>query len=75
MTVGLADGSEVHRPGGWEGKGPSWDSTGQLCYPLMGQPLSLPKSSLESYIPHGRALSEGLFKSKSTGGPPWWSGG
>lgn len=73
MTVGLADGSEVHGPSGREGKGLSWDSTGQLCYPLMGQPLSLCLFGIIRTT--RRAPSEGLFKSKSIGGPPWWSSG
>ena len=45
-TVGLADRSEVHAAGGREGKGLSWDSTGQLCYPLMGRSLFLCLSPL-----------------------------
>ena len=73
VTAGLADGSEVHGPGGREGKGLGWDSTGQLCYPLMGWPLSLCLFGI--ILTTRRALSEDMFKSKSTGGPPWWSSG
>ena len=51
-TEGLAEGSEVHGAGGWEGKGLSWDSTGQLCYPLMGWSLFLCLSPLWNHTYH-----------------------